>query len=190
MADASTRQQLIEALRANGAHAVETLRALPEAAFELGRYENGWNGRQILAHVASIEWTYHRLIDVAKQAPVAEHGAEREEQRDGGVRRTSEEESRGLPTAAARGGIDTYNERQVEKRAGTSIAELIDEFEKNRAGTIAAVEAVDEALLQTSIRSAGGITGQLAGVIQAVAVGHVQMHVADITGEEWAGPRF
>ena len=191
MADAPTKQQLIEALRANGVHAVEKLRALPDAAFEPGRYENGWNGRQILAHVASIEWTYRKLIDVAKQTPAgAAPPPPSKPVASGGVRRTSVEESGGLPTAAAQGGIDSYNERQVEKRAGASIAELIDEFERNRAGTIAAVEAADEALLRTSIRSAGGMTGELAGVIQAVAVGHVQMHVADITGEEWTGPRF
>ena len=189
MADAPTKQQLIGALRANGARAVEKLRALPDTAFEQGRYENGWNGRQILAHVASIEWTYRRLIDVAKQAD-GQQTASSKQQSSGGVRRTTEEESRGLPTAAAQGGIDGYNERQVEKRAGASIAELIDEFERNRAGTIDAVDAADEALLQTSIRSAGGMTGALAGVLQAVAVGHVQMHVADITGEEWTGPRF
>lgn len=188
MADAPTKQQLVDALRANGAHAVDALRALPDAAFDQGRYENGWNARQILAHVASIEWTYRRLIDVAKQADGQR--TESGKQQSGGVRRTSEAESRGLPTAAAQGGIDSYNERQVEKRAGASIAELIDEFERNRAGTIAAVEAADDALLRTSIRSAGGITGELAGVLQAVAVGHVQMHVADITGEEWTGLRF
>jgi uracil phosphoribosyltransferase len=58
------------------------------------------------------------------------------------------------------------------------------------AGTIAAVEAADEALLATPIRSAGGITGALAGVLQSVAIGHVSMHVADIAGKEWTGPRF
>jgi hypothetical protein len=191
MVDAPTKQQLIDALRENGAHAVEKLRATPDSAFDAGRYENGWNGRQILAHIASIEWTYRKLIDVAKQAPAggppppaSAAGASPD------VRRTSVEESGGAPTAAAQGGIDSYNSRQVEKRAGASIAELIDELETNRAGTIAAVEATDEALLQTSIRSAGGITGELAGVIQAVSIGHVQMHVADITGEEWTGTRF
>ena len=187
MADAPTKEELIEALRANGAHAVEALRATPEPAFEEGRYENGWNGRHILAHIASIEWTYRKLIDVAKEAP-AEASASSRPASD--VRRTTAGESPGLPTAAAQGGIDSYNARQVDKRAATSIPELIDEFEKNRAGTIAAVEATDDALLQTSIRSAGGITGQLAGVIQAVSIGHVQMHVADITGAEWTGTRF
>ena len=190
MAEAPTKQQLIEALRSNGAHAIEKLRATPESTFDHGRYENGWNARQILAHVASIEWTYRKLIDVAKQAPTEEQRAESRDERDGEVRRTTVDESGGLPTAAAQGGIDSYNDRQVEKRAGASISELIDEFEKNRAGTIAAVEAADEALLATSIRSAGGITGELAGVLQTVSIGHVAMHIADITGEEWTGPRF
>ena len=182
-----TQAELIEALRTNGAHAVATLRATPQATFDEGRYENGWNGRQILAHMAAIEWTYRKLIDVAKQAtgeapPAAPTG--------GDVRRTSPEEAHGLPTTTARGGIDNYNARQVEKRADASVSELIDEFERNRAGTIAAIEATDGSLLETPIRSAGGVTGPLAGVIQAVSIAHVQMHVADITGAEWTGPRF
>ena len=190
MADAPTKQQLIEALRSNGEEAVRKLRATPESAFNEGVYENGWNARQILAHVASIEWTYRKLIDVAKQAPTAAQSADSREQKRGDVRRTTVEESAGVRTATAQGGILSYNDRQVEKRAGASITELIDEFEKNRAETIAAVEATDDALLATSIRSAGGITGELAGVLQSVSIGHVAMHVADITGEEWTGPRF
>lgn len=192
MADAPKKQELIDALRENGAHAVERLRAAPESAFEQGRYENGWNGRQILAHIASIEWTYRKLIDIAKQTPPSDGSTPPASApaTSGDVRRTSVEESAGVRTASAQGGILSYNDRQVEKRAGASITELIDEFEANRAGTIAAVEAADDALLQTSIRSAGGITGELAGVLQAVSIGHVSMHVADITGEEWTGPRF
>ncbi len=52
------------------------------------------------------------------------------------------------------------------------------------------MEACDEALLQMPIRSTGGLTGPLAGVIQSVALGHVAMHIADIAGKEWADPRF
>ncbi len=190
MADASTKQQLIEALGLNGEEAVKKLRATPESAFDKGVYENGWNARQILAHVASIEWTYRKLIDVAKQAPDGTPPPASAPVTSGDVRRTSVEESPGVRTAAAQGGILSYNDRQVEKRAGASITELIDEFERNRAATIAAVEATDDTLLATSIRSAGGITGELAGVLQSVSIGHVAMHVADITGEEWTGRRF
>jgi hypothetical protein len=155
-----------------------TLRALPAAEFEQGRYENGWNGRQILAHVASIEWTYPRLLDIARQSAAAEVPA-----LTGPVHRTEPGESAGVPTRIAQGGIDAYNARQVERRADASVAELIEEFERNRATLIAAVEQADDALFSAPIRSAGGITGPLAGVLQAVAVGHIFGHMRDITGE-------
>ncbi len=145
-----SRAELLEALRSSEQEVLAKLGALPAEEFEQGRYESGWNGRQILAHVASIEWTYPRLMDVAKlRAP---------------------------------GGIDAYNQRQVEKRAQASVAELLAEFQQNRAATIAAVEGSDEAFLTTPIRSAGGVTGPLAGVIYAVAVAHVLGHLNDIAG--------
>ena len=169
MAEQSTpsKAQLIETLRSTGAETAARLRSLPPEAFEQGRYENGWNGRQILAHIASIEWTYPRLFDLAREAstprPAAPPGATA---------------SRGM-----QGGINDYNERQVEKRAGATVAELIDEFETNRAATIAAAESAGEALFSTPIRSAGGITGPLASVLTAIAVLHVIQHVNDIAAD-------
>ena len=189
MTETATKAQLLEALRATGEEAAAKLRALAPASFELGRYESGWNWRQILAHVAAIEWTYARLIDVARQAP-ADAAPAAASTSTGEVRRTTPEESPGVSTRPLRGGIDDYNARQVEKRAGATVAELLDEFAANRAKTIAAVEAAEEELLATPIRSAGGITGPLAGVIMAVAVQHVMMHVADITGEPWQQQRW
>lgn len=186
MAEAPTKAELLEALRTTGDRTVAKLRALPPADLESGRYEGGWNGREILAHVAAIEWTYARLIEVARQAPSEPVAADA----PSAVRRTTPEETPGVPTRTARGGIDDYNARQVEKRASATVAELLDEFAANRAKTIAAVEATDESLLATPIRSAGGITGQLASVIMAVAVQHVMMHVADITGEPWREQRW
>jgi len=156
------------------------------ASLEHGRYEGGWNGRQILAHVAAIEWTYARLIDVARQAPA---GAP-PEAASSEVRRTTPEEAAGMSTRPVRGGIDDYNARQVEKRAGATVAELLDEFAANRAKTISAVEEAEESLLATPIRSAGGITGTLSGVLTAVAVQHVMMHIADITGEPSSQQRW
>ncbi len=173
-------------LRVSGDEALAQLRALPADTYERGRYENGWNARQILAHVASIEWTYQRLIGIAREAQaepaLAESSAE--------VRRVPPEDAGGLPTRPAQGGIDAYNERQVAKRAGASIDDLLDEFARNREATIAAVEAADEALFDASIRSAGGITGPLGGVLRTVAVEHVMGHVTDITGAPWAGRRW
>lgn len=178
-----TKAELLESLRTSGRQAIEKLRALPPEEFEKGRYESGWNGRQILAHIASIEWTYTRLLDIAREAPPDAKAPE------GPVRRAEPGEAKDVPTRAAQGGILSYNDRQVEKRAGATVEELLMEFETNRAATIAAVESADEALLQKQIRSAGGITGALAGVINAVAVLHVLAHVGDIVGASAAERR-
>ena len=156
---------LLAALRASRDEVLATVRALPPAALEQGRYESGWNGRQILAHLASIEWTYPRLLDIAREAAMVAPAAEAE-----------------TPTRAMRGGNDAYNERQVAKRAHLSAAELLEEFERNRAATIRAVEAADDALFARTIRSAGGVTGSLALVFHRVAVEHVLGHARDLAG--------
>ena len=66
--------------------------------------------------------------------------------------------------------------------------ELLDEFATNRAATIRAVEAADEALFARVIRSAGGVTGPLASVFHAVAVQHVLGHAVDIGGSRPGPP--
>jgi hypothetical protein len=185
MSEILTKTQLLDALRTTGDDATTRLRALPASAFSAGRYENGWNAREILAHIAAIEWTYARLVDLAQEAAAPTTAPAPAE-----ARRTTPEESPNLPTRPPRGGIDDYNARQVEKRADASIAELIDEFAANRARTIAAVEGMDEVLIARQIRSAGGITGGLSSVIYSVAVDHVMSHVGDITGEPWRGRRW
>ncbi len=163
-----TKSELLDALRASRDEAVALIRAVPAERLEQGRYENGWNGREILAHVASIEWSYPRLIDIARDAATAPPAPAH-------APATGE-----APTRAMRGGNDAYNDRQVAKRAGVPAADLLAEFEANRAATIAAVEAADEALFAQPIRSAGGVTGPLASVFHAVAVLHVLGHARDI----------
>jgi len=166
----ASKAELLDKLRMSGDQVVSKLRGLPPESFEQGRYESGWNGRQILAHIASIEWTYPRLIDVAREAQSPKPAE------------APKEASAEPATRAARGGINDYNGRQVEKRAQMSVAELIDEFEKNRATTIAAFERADDSLLGQPIKSAGGITGPLADVVTMIAIAHVDQHARDIAG--------
>ena len=164
-----TKRGLLEALRASRDEVLTLVCALPAERLEEGRYENGWNGRQILAHIASIEWSYPRLIDIARDAASPPPAPAATPATD-------------PPTRSMRGGNDAYNDRQVAKRAHLSVAELLDEFERNRAATIAAVEAADERLFGQQIRSAGGIVGPLAEVFHQVAVVHVLGHARDISG--------
>jgi hypothetical protein len=83
-----------------------------------------------------------------------------------------------------KGGNDSYNDRQVAKREHMTVAELLAEFEKNRAATIAAVEAAEEPLFARRIRSAGGVVGPLALVFHQIAVAHVLAHARDIAGHD------
>ena len=163
-----SKSELLAALRASGDEVIGIVSALSPGRLEEGRYENGWNGRQILAHLASIEWTYPRLIDLAREAPPVEA-------------QPGDRAAPGQPpTRAMRGGNDAYNERQVARRAHLSAAELLAEFQRNRAATIQAVEAAEEKLFARPIRSAGGRTGPLATVLHEVAVLHVLAHARDI----------
>ena len=158
-----SKAELLRALRESRDEVVKLVGSLPAARFEEGRDEGGWNGRQILAHVASIEWSYPRLIDIAGSEPVPAEAPP--------------------PTRAMKGGNDSYNDRQVAKREHLTVAELLAEFEKNRAATIQAVEAADEALFARRIRSAGGVVGPLAVVFHQIAVAHVLGHARDIAGD-------
>ena len=158
-----SKAELLRALRESRDEVVKLVGSLPATRFEEGRYEGGWNGRQILAHVASIEWSYPRLIDIARSEPVPAEAPP--------------------PTRAMKGGNDSYNDRQVAKREHLTVAELLAEFEKNRAATIQAVEAADEALFARRIRSAGGVVGPLAVVFHQIAVAHVLGHTRDIAGD-------
>jgi len=159
-----SKAQLLEALKADGADFMAKLSALPADAFESGCYENGWNGRQVLAHVTAIEWTYPKLIELARSGPQEkkpEHGAEPVHK-------------------PARGGIDDYNTRSIERYADSSVAELVETFRQNRETTIATIEAEDDALFATEVKSAGGIRGPLGTVLNYVAVMHVRGHINDI----------
>ncbi len=177
-----TKDELIAKLRQNGNDVVSKIREVPGNAWDEGRYENGWNARQILAHVASIEWTYPRLIELAKQPAAQAAPSSAPSSATGGSGESPQVPPGVTASRPMTGGVNSYNDRQVEKRSGASIDELIAEFEKNRAATIAAFESADDALLSKQIQSAGGIKGTLADVVNGIAIEHVRGHIADMAG--------
>jgi hypothetical protein len=167
----SSKEQLIQALKSSEKVLLESLRALPAGELEKGVYESGWNRRQILAHVASIERSYPQLIAIARGDLAMPEPA-------GTDQRSTQEPYR--PSMA--GPIHAYNQRQVDKLTDASAAELLALFEKNRAATIAAVQAEGDALFEKEVRTTGGLVGPLGEVLERVAVDHVRGHVDDITG--------
>jgi uncharacterized protein (TIGR03083 family) len=155
-----TKEELLRGLADGGEALRRVCDRLDGAGWQAGRYEGGWNARQLLAHIASAEWTYPRLLDLARAARAGE----------------------GPGTASARAGIDAYNARQVERRANASVEELVAEFERNRAATIRAVEEAEDELWGVEIQSAGGFRGPLALVLWLTAVNHVRVHTEDLAG--------
>jgi uncharacterized damage-inducible protein DinB len=168
MATPPTKKDLLAALKKAGDDLANKVERLDEAALAQGRYENGWTAKQILAHLASIEWTYKRLVENAHQPRAA-------------ARPQAEPGAPGEP-APAGNPIDDYNARQVARRADKTVKELVQEFRENRASTIAAVESCSDDLLAQETRSAGGAQGTLAEVIMFVAVQHVEQHTRDLVG--------
>ena len=154
-----TREELIAALEQDSQEFQTAVARLPHEAFERGVYEQGWNARELLAHIAAIEWTYPRLI-------------ERAEQRAAGG---------DVPQGGGAGfDMDAYNARQVARRQDQPVEQLLTEFRRNRAETIDAIRAVDDDLLNQPTRSAGGVEGTLLDVLIGVAIGHVREHVDDL----------
>lgn len=151
-----TKTELLAALEASRDEIVAGIRGRDLSA---GVYEGGWSGRQLLAHIASIEWTYPRILEL----PSA----------------TDEEAAQPRDTSIR---VDDYNRRQVERRDGVPVEDLIDEFVRNRAQTIAAVTAHPEEDFGRRVRSAGGTVGSVADVLWFVAVEHVRGHLADLLG--------
>ena len=151
-----TKAELLAALETSRDEVVRRVEGLDLSS---GVYEGGWNGRQLLAHIASMEWTYPRILGL----PSA----------------TDEEAARPRDTSVT---VDDYNRRQVERRDGVPVDDLIDEFVRNRAETIAAVAAHPEEDFAKRVRSAGGTVGSLADVLWFVAVEHVRGHLADLLG--------
>lgn len=160
MSEIRTREELLAALRGDAGRLPELVGAIGEAELARGVYENGWDARQLLAHLAAIEWTYPRLIERAEAATTGGSDS----------------------SAGGMFDMDAYNERQVAKRSEAGIGALLEEFGRNRAATIEAVAAADGALLSQPTRSAGGVEGTLLEVLIGVTVGHVREHMGDLAG--------
>ena len=118
-----SKSELVDELTRSGQDAVRNLRAMPAEAFEQGRYENGWNGREILAHVA-----LHR-VDVSTADRAGEAG--NDSGRDGPVEQQPAQAADDADPQPARPfGVNDYNDRQVAKRAEASMDESLQSSKK------------------------------------------------------------
>jgi len=159
------RDELVQDLRDSGSEALAAMMAVPESALERGCYEQGWTVRQIMAHVASMEFAYRRLPELARGSRDAQ-----------------------TTTGGGRFDMDGYNARQVEKRKSTPPAELAEEFRRGRGALVVLIADTEAELLDTPVRTAGGVTGSLGQAIQETAVSHVRTHSSDFARAAGSAP--
>jgi catechol 2,3-dioxygenase-like lactoylglutathione lyase family enzyme len=129
------------------------------------------SAREALANLrtlAAIEWTLPRIVQLTVDGTLVEG------------RSSSPEEPSVSP--------EDYIARELERRRGSSAADLLAEFERNRQATVAAAEGLDGSLLRTVIRSA--VTGPLGIGLYAIGVEHMLGQVGEVTGKDYLSWRL
>jgi hypothetical protein len=68
-------EQVIDELRKSGIAALAAMHSVPDDRLQAVSYEQGWTVGQVMAHVASMEYAYRRLPDLARTARGGEPGS-------------------------------------------------------------------------------------------------------------------
>jgi len=132
----------------------QTVAQMPEQAWSEGVYEDGWNARQILCHIASMSGTAGFAVGMAR-----------------------------LPSPPGLGaGFDenTFNAQLVAAPESKSNADLLAEIKSNFERDISAVRAAPDDLLQKHFKAPWDVEGELGDVIVTSLEGHMRMHLKDL----------
>lgn len=150
----ATRQEAIAAVRAASERALALAGTLSDEDWRRPVYENGWNVRQVFAHLASMGNSASFFLAMA-----------------GGS---------GPPGGFGAFDIDAFNAGQVASREALTVAQLLDEVRSGHEAGAAAVAAAPDDLLQREMSSPAGGTYPVVDVIVGASTGHEDMHLADV----------
>ena len=138
-------------------HEIEQLAlSLPDAAWTRGVYENGWNAKQLLCHLAESSGVAGFLVGFAQVPPSGSSGS------------------------GAAFDIDVWNAQRVAALQDKPLPALLDELRGNSESNIAAVEAAPDGLLAKRIKAPWGAEGSVAGIILASIQEHGETHLSDL----------
>jgi hypothetical protein len=132
----------------------QTVAAMPEAAWSKGVYEDGWNARELLAHMASTSGTAGFILGMARMPSAPSLGAGYDE--------------------------NAFNAQQVAAREGKSISDTVAEIEGDFQRGIDAVRDAPDDLLTKHFRAPWDVEGEVGDVIVMSLEGHLGMHLADL----------
>ena len=153
----ASKDDIIEGIRQVQAEAARVASAMPEDAWDKGVYENGWNARQILCHVALSANVPAFLIAAANSPGPAK-----------------------MPGGG--GNIDDFNESQVAMRMEKPVSEIVKEINSTYEQAVNVVQATPDELLAKQIQTPWQTEGELGALILDEDIrDHVLVHLADIS---------
>ena len=126
----------------------------PESAWSKPAYEQGWNAKHLLCHIASTSGVAGFLVGMAKAPGSGGMGADFD--------------------------IDAWNAQAVAARQDKPITEVLEEVRGNCQRDIESVQSAPADLLAQHFQAPWGVEGSLADVIVGSIEGHLMMHVRDL----------
>ncbi len=148
----ASRLDVIDILNAVRTDVERLVEATPGGAWTRGVYENGWDARQVLGHLAAMSGVANFVIMMA-QAPGGGMGA-------GGAF-----------------DIDAFNAQQAAMREGKTPADLLDEIRSNFTRDANAVEKASDELLSKHYKAPWDVEGAaVEGTVADVIVGSLKKH--------------
>ena len=153
MAETGTpiREQLRQRLL-QGQQAVLTLVAQMDEVASQSKVNPGWTGRDLLAHLASAELGHCQVIHHLLT---------------------------GRSTLIPGFNLDAFNDAEVEARREQSLAELIVEYQANRAATLALLDTITDADWGIAGPHPGGFDTTVEGVFLVVTI-HEKRHLREL----------
>ncbi len=149
----ATKEEVVAAIRGAQEELDRLVSSTPEAAWSKPAYEQGWNAKQLLCHVAASSNVAGFLLAMARN-----------------------------PGASFGGGLDQdeFNAQQVALREPKSISEVADEAREYLERDVDNANAAPDELLAAHYEAPWGDDGPLGDVIVDSIEEHLMMHVRDL----------
>ena len=153
----ATKQDVINTIR-EAQQELERLAQNADAGFWDGaRYEQGWNAKQVLCHIAATSGMPAMFLAAVKAGQAA-------------------------ASMGADFNLDAWNSQNVATREGKSVQEIAGEISASHKTSIETMEAADDSLLQKTFRAPWGHEGPLAEVVIGGIRNHEMAHLRDLAG--------
>lgn len=148
------KTDIIDVIRGTQGEVEKLVSSAVESAWSKPAYDQGWNAKQLLCHIASTSGVAGFLVGMAKAPGSGGMGADFD--------------------------VDAWNVQAVAGRQDKPITEVLEELSGNCQRDIESIENAPADLLAQHFRAPWGAEGSLADVIVGSIEEHLMMHVRDL----------